>query len=67
MPKLKLKYALKTVFTGCFLTLTLATQSVVFAQEISDAHHSQQTLDWPEYIMVSRLVTIAKASKPHSH
>jgi len=50
MPKLKLKYALKTVFTGCFLTLTLATQSVVFAQEPSDthdAHHSQQTLDWP--------------------
>ena len=47
MPKLKLKYALKTVFIGCFLTLTLATQSVVFAQEPSDAHHSQQALDWP--------------------
>ncbi|MEY2667093.1 MAG: hypothetical protein RLZZ384_1264 [Pseudomonadota bacterium] len=47
MPQLKLKNALKTVFTGCFLTLTLTTQSVVFAQAPSDAHHEQQTLDWP--------------------
>ncbi|MDQ5939565.1 MAG: hypothetical protein QG557_513 [Pseudomonadota bacterium] len=50
MPQLKLKNALKTVFTGCFLTLTLSAQSVVFAQAPSDAHeahHEQQSLDWP--------------------
>ncbi len=50
MPQLKLKNVLRTVITGCFLTFTLATQSVVFAQESSDshdAHHSQQKLDWP--------------------
>ena len=50
MPQLKLQNALKTVFTGCFLTLTLSAQSVVFAQAPSDAHdahHEQQTLDWP--------------------
>lgn len=50
MPRLKLKNALKIVFSGCFLTFTLTTQSVVFAQAPSDAHdahHEQQTLDWP--------------------
>jgi uncharacterized lipoprotein NlpE involved in copper resistance len=50
MPQLKLKNALKTVFTGCFLTLTLSAQSVVFAQAPSDtheAHHEQQKSDWP--------------------